>query len=226
MTDIAKLQSATDAFGREVAKFQAAKKFLFRPDGGKTYGDKEHGERFAALLKPLTEVAQWVSETADAATEAAQAAKAVQHADTFTSLNDAELQRAYHLRPFVQEVVDGLRLEQLAQRLSAVVAVGDKAEIAVYHRAAQAKVEAVRQRANTPGANQTIVLAGISDVLPHMETMAAQLANPAHVKQLAEATALESAAYDLKIATDKQLKELNGEAAQASARFEQMVKAF
>ena len=87
-------------------------------------------------------------------------------------------------------------------------------------------METVRQRANTPGANQTIVLAGISGVLPHIETMAGKLANPAHVKQLAEATALEAAAYDVRTATDKTLREANGEAAQASARFGKMVRSF
>jgi len=226
MTNSEKLQSARESFDREVVKFTTEKRLLFRFDGQKKFADKEHNERFAALLKPLTESAQRVSETADAAIEAAATAKAVQHADPLTSLTNDELQRAVNLKPFVQDTVDGLHLAQLAQRLGAVVAIGDKAEIATYHAATLAKVETVRQRANTPGNNATLILAGIADVLPHLETMAGKLVSPAHVKQLAEATALESAAYDVRTATDKQLKELNGEAAQASARFEAMVRSF
>jgi len=226
MTNSEKLQSARESFDREVTKFTTEQRLLFRFDGQKKFADKEHSERLAALLKPLESSAQRVSETSGAAIEAARAAKAVQHADIFSSLNDTELQRAYYLRPFVQEAVESMRLDQLAQRLGAVVATDDKAATATYHAATLAKVETVRQRANTPGNNATIVLAGIADVLPLIETMAGKLANPAHIKQLAEATALESAAYDVRTTTDKTLKELNGEAAQASARFEQMVRAF
>jgi len=84
----------------------------------------------------------------------------------------------------------------------------------------------VRQRANTPGANQTIVLAGIPAVLPLIETMAAKLANPAHARQLAEATALENAARDTADETDKRLRQLDGREAAYQSGFERMVRSF
>jgi hypothetical protein len=221
MTSITILESAQTSFARAATQFEADKRALFRADGAKKYGDQEHNERLQTLLQTLTEVATWVRGKCDSAIEAAQTAKTLQHADPLAALTNDELQRAFYLKPFIQDTVDGMRLDQLGQRLTAIVAGGDKAEIACYRTATERKVEAVRQRANTPGANQTIVLAGIRDVLPLIETMAGKLANPAHAKQLAEAKTLEKAAYDTKYETGQRLGELNGEDAAAKERFAQ-----
>jgi hypothetical protein len=226
MTDITILESAQASFARAATQFEADKSALFRADGAKKYGDQEHNERLQALLQNLTEVATWVHGKCDGAIEAAATAKAVQHAEPLASLTDAELQRAYHLKPFVQDTVDGMRLDQLAQRLGAVVAGGDKAEIACYHAATEKKVEAVRQRANTPGANQTIVLAGISSVIAHLEPMAGKLANPAHAKQLAAAKTLEEAAHQVRFDTNDKLSELDGRKEQSRANMTKLIQSW
>jgi hypothetical protein len=226
MTSIVVLDAAQADFARTVTKFEADKKSLFRPDGAKRYGDKEHGERLATALQPVEEAAGYVKEVADAAIDAAASAKAVQYADPISSLNDAELQRAYYLRPFVQDAVESMRLDQLAQRLGAVVAAGNKAEIAVYHQATQAKVEAVRQLSRVPGNNPTIVLAGIRDVLPLIETMAGKLANPAHAKQLAAAKTLEEAAQKVRFDTNDRLSELDGRKEQSRANMTRLIQSW
>lgn len=177
MTDRNKLSVAKSSFERASTKFEQGKAALFRADGSKKYAEPEHRERMAALLAELNEAAQYVKETTSAALAAAKAGKAAGHADPLSTLTTDELQRAFYLRPFVQDAVANMALPDLAQRLQAIVATGDKAMTAVYHQAAQQRADSFKPNATTPLGDRRVV-PGLGDVTQLVGTLAGTLADP------------------------------------------------
>ena len=215
MTSSNALKTAVQNFERAVAEFERTKTTLLRSDGAKRFGDKEHQERLQHFLQPLTAAAAEAKATADAALTAARQAKAIQHADPVASLSDSELSRAYHLRPFVQDAVNDMTLTELAQRLAAVVASGDKAQIACYHQAAIKRSEAQRLAYRD---GDITALEGVTSVVQHIEAMGSKLADPKVAKQLEDANELERVAFESSFTVSARLSELNGEQEAANVR--------
>lgn len=224
MTDISKIDAAQSGFEWQATQFEQNKAKLYRPDGAQVYGDAEHNERLQTLLQPLTEAAKHVEATATAALEAAKAAKALEHSDPLSSLTNDELQRASGLKPFVDEFVANTPLEKVAARLNAILATGNRAEIAVYFTATQKRIEAIK-RASMTG-NSTVALAGLKNVLPVIDAMGQRLTDPKIAKAAADAAQLEKRAHDANLTAQKRLRALNGETAKESASFAQMVRSF
>lgn len=218
MASSLELSLAKNRFDRAAAKFAKDKAYLFAPDGSKIYSDKEHAERMAAITQPLTEAAQNVRQVAEAAREAAKATKVIQYSDPLTTLNDTELGRAFHLRPFIEDSVAAMPLDQLAQRLSAINAGGDKAAIACYAKATHRKVEALRAASR---ADQSVSLDGITSVVELVSELASKLVSPKQAEQLAEANKLETEANELSTAVSQTLLDLDGSVSQRVAAFYQ-----
>jgi len=213
--DVMDLKSEKFTFDTVVKRFEAEKAQLFRPDGAKKYGDKEHAEKLAALLEPVTRWHDKVKEKCAAAETAARMATALEHSDPITTLSDSELQRAFFLKPFVESAVNSLPLSDLAKRLSAVVATGDKATIACYQQAAAQRTQAQREayRAGDQGA-----LEGLSAIAEHVDALSAKLANPKHAEAMTDAIELRKAAAEISFETNQRLRELNGEQEASDAR--------
>lgn len=201
------LTFAKNRFDRAAAKFAKDKAYLFAPDGSKIYSDKEHRERMATITQPLTEAAQAARQVAEAARTSAQAAKLIQYSDPLSTLNDTELGRAFHLKPFIDDAVAAMPLDQLAQRLGAINAGSDKAAIVCYAKAANRKIEAMRTASRT---DQSVSLDGITSVFEMITELTGKLVSPDQLAQLAEANKLEADATELAMNVNQTMRELDG----------------
>lgn len=209
------LTSEKFTFDTAVKRFEAEKAALYRPDGEPKFGPKEHAEKLAALLEPVTRWHNHVKEKCAAAEAEARMAANLEHSDPITTLSDNELQRAFFLKPFVESAVASLPLSDLAKRLSAVVATGDKATIACYQQAAAQRTAAQREayRGGNHGA-----LEGLTAIAEHVDALSAKLANPKHAEAMTDAIELRKAAAEISFETNQRLRELNGEQEAADVR--------
>lgn len=212
MASSLELSFAKNRFDRAAAKFAKDKAYLFAPDGSKIYSDAEHNTRLAAITQPLTEAAQNVRQVAEAARASSSAAKSIQYSDPLTTLTDTELGRAFHLRPFIDDSVAAMPLDQLAQRLSAINAGGDKAAIACYSKASGRKIEALRAASRT---DPTISLEGISAVVELIGELTGKLVSPKQLAQLEEAVKLEAEANEIDRTVSQMARDLDGSTEQA-----------
>lgn len=215
MMKVIDLTSEKFTFDTAVKRFEAEKAALYRPDGEPKFGPKEHAEKMAALLEPVTRWHNHVKEKCAAAEAEARMAASLEHSDPITTLSDNELQRAYFLRPFVQDAVNSLPLSDLAKRLGAVVATGDKATIACYQQAAAQRTAAQREayRAGDHGA-----LEGLTAIAEHVDALSAKLENPKHAEAMTDAIELRKAAIEVSMTVNQTLRGLNGEQETADAR--------
>lgn len=114
---------------------------LYRPDGSKRYGEDEHAERQGAIAESYREALVGITNEAEREARAAESELAVlEHGDPTDLLRADELERAGAKRIFVSEDVEGLRDKDLAGRLRAVLAGGDRASAFCYLQAAERRV--------------------------------------------------------------------------------------
>ena len=218
------LNSSKSGFDWQCGQFEKAKAQLYRPDGQPRYSAQEHNERLQSLLQPLTEAAASVKEAADAALEAAKMARVGEHADPLSTLSDSELSRAASLKGFVEDYLSSTALDRVGLRLAAVAASGNKGEIAAYYVATNKRIDVLRNNARSGTGNATLMLAGVSAVLPELEKMAKALTDPKIAKQLEAAKELEKSAYATNAATQQRLRELNGQDAAAKLEYSRMIR--
>jgi hypothetical protein len=114
---------------------------LYRPDGSKRYGEDEHAERQGTIAESYREALVGVADEAEREAKAAESElAALEHGDPPDLLRADELERAGAKRIFVSEDVEGLRDKDLAGRLRAVLAGGDRASAFCYLQAAERRV--------------------------------------------------------------------------------------
>jgi hypothetical protein len=121
---------------------------LYREDGSKVYGEEEHAERLALITSRRDADIAGLVEQAERATSEAQArVENIENRDPLDRLSEDELQRAGGRRAFVKEDAEDLPLGELAKRITAATASGDKAMIALWSRYAQRRVGSEREKA-------------------------------------------------------------------------------
>lgn len=150
MTDADQIkQQADDASGRREREEAA----LYRGDGSKVYGEEEHAERLAAITSRRDETIAGLVEQAERATSEARArVENIENRDPLDRLSEDELARAGSRRAFVKEDAEDLPMDELAKRVQAATADGDKAVRALWGRYASRRVAAELEKLRQSGA--------------------------------------------------------------------------
>lgn len=160
MTDhLTRLAIEATGFDGAAKQFETGRGKLYRPDGKPTFAAEEHAAREAALLEPLRRQYEAVKTAVDDALNEAERLTTIEHVDPYSALADADLQRAGHLLPLVQDFVAHAKLDELADRLTWAATHGAPVDQLLYLQAGQRRLTAIReaQRSNqlitTPGEN-------------------------------------------------------------------------
>jgi hypothetical protein len=122
-------------------RFDGEKSKLYREDGRQRYVGAEHAERLGKIREQFSSSMDEIeSEVAEEITRNEIALTAVEFSDPVDSLSVEELERANARRALVSEDVEKLPLEELAGRMKAALASGDRAGMYLLARAARFRV--------------------------------------------------------------------------------------
>lgn len=145
MIDADQLKQQADDTSARREREEAA---LYREDGSKVYGEEEHAERLALITSRRDADITGLVEQAERATSEAQArVENIENRDPLDRLSEDELQRAGGRRAFVKEDAEDLPMDELAKRITAATASGDKAMISLWSRYASRRVVSEREKA-------------------------------------------------------------------------------
>ncbi len=125
----------TGRIDRATAAFRAGERNLYTDAGQKIYADEEHERRYDALLERFDREKDIAVGEADRAIERAERTLALEHRDLSDSLTTTELERANAKKPYVEDDVRNLPLDDLERRVEAARASGDKPTLFLYARA-------------------------------------------------------------------------------------------
>ncbi len=118
---------------RAMERQEHQKSALFRADGGRLFGDKEHEEREAAIKQEFNATMDAIEAGVDAKIASAEESLLVmENADPTDALTTEELESANARRPFVSDEAFTLPLDKLVDRCRAVLAQGDRPTMFLY----------------------------------------------------------------------------------------------
>jgi hypothetical protein len=178
-------------------RYEAEKAQLFREDGSKRHSDSEHRERAGALREKFYgEMDQLEAEIGEEINRRETALVAVEFSDPADSLSVGELQRASARRELVSEDAAKLPLGELAGKMKAALASGDRAMMYLLSRSARHRVGDLEKAPTETDADQDGIVQGeefgeaaaaVRDLVAELD----QALRPAHSQ------AVESARQDL-----------------------------
>jgi hypothetical protein len=106
---------------------------LYREDGGRLFGDKEHAEREAAIKQEFNETMDAIESGVDEKIASVEESLLVmENSDPTDALTTSELEGANARRPFVSDEAFTLPLDKLVDRCRAVLAQGDRPTMFLY----------------------------------------------------------------------------------------------
>jgi hypothetical protein len=106
---------------------------LYREDGGRLFGDKEHAEREAAIKQEFNETMDAIESGVDEKIASAEESLLVmENSDPTDALTTSELEGANARRPFVSDEAFTLPLDKLVDRCRAVLAQGERPTMFLY----------------------------------------------------------------------------------------------
>ncbi len=106
---------------------------LYREDGGRLFGDKEHAEREAAIKQEFNETMDAIESGVDEKIASAEESLLVmENSDPTDALTTSELEGANARRPFVSDEVYTMELDKLVDRCRAVLAQGERPVMFLY----------------------------------------------------------------------------------------------
>lgn len=197
MDTLDKLELSKDRVDRRFGQFQSAYAALFRDDGAPKYGDEEHAERVAALMKDFEEAVEVTIERTDAGQQEVQQLRDSANLDPSAGLTPEELQAANSRALFVREDCEDMSLHDLARRVRVVALSDDRVTQFLFHRYASRRTETIRQAV----AGGTVHLSAedqtaLGQLSEDLGALGEKLRDPAEVKKLARADALKQAAFE------------------------------
>jgi hypothetical protein len=134
---------------RAVSEFEAQKKRLYRSDGTKVYGEKEHAERFGKLQEGLREkIEAIVGEAAADAEGYEREALALSYSDPASQVSSSERGRLESSRAFVKEDCEAMPVPAFAERIAAVSAGSDRVAKVLHARYGRMRLEALNAESN------------------------------------------------------------------------------
>jgi hypothetical protein len=202
---VSMLESERRHVERLAQQVQQQKAGLYRSDGTKFYGEREHAERVQAALQPLQQAVSEARTKADQAHTTARMLALGSNADPFLSLSNDELQRAAALLPLVQFEVAGMGVKELTARLYAVAEGKDKVAKLIYARVAGPRIDKVSQDALTM--QESELMRDLRSLMAQLETTAAE---PQVAKMTEEAMKLRKTANELLVFVNDVLGEADG----------------
>ncbi len=118
---------------RALERQEARRGQLYREDGGRLFGDKEHAEREAAIKQEFNETMDGIESGVDEKIASAEESLLVmENSDPTDALTTSELEGANARRPFVSDEAFTLPLDKLVDRCRAVLAQGDRPSMFLY----------------------------------------------------------------------------------------------
>lgn len=148
---LAAAQKAASTYEADLAK-------LTGPDGQPVYAPAKEEALRAGLHEMFTDALDSVVDGLRQQREAAEAKMSIAYADPAAGLDNAELQRAALLAPFVREELANLEPETLEKRLQWVATQADTPTVWAYHRYASRLVEDIAEKGR--GGVNTITIDG------------------------------------------------------------------
>jgi hypothetical protein len=134
----AKLRDLNARAERAQARYEEAKKGLFRADGSKFYSDDVHDEQLKKRANERNGVLRDIEQQAHEMKMAvASEVERIENADPANSLSSEELEQANKRRAFAMDAADTLDTKVFGKRLESVLAGGDKGSIFAYWMAGQ-----------------------------------------------------------------------------------------
>jgi hypothetical protein len=125
--------SVTIQVERALERQEARRGQLYREDGGRLFGDKEHAEREAAIKQEFNETMDAIESGVDEKIASAEESLLVmENSDPTDALTTEELSSALARRPFVSDEAFTLPLDKLLGRCRAVLAQGDRPAMFLY----------------------------------------------------------------------------------------------
>ncbi len=125
--------SVTIQVERALERQEARRGQLYREDGGRLFGDKEHAEREAAIKQEFNETMDAIESGVDEKIASAEESLLIlENADPTDALTTSELEGANARRPFVSDEASTLPLDKLVGRCRAVLAQGDRPAMFLY----------------------------------------------------------------------------------------------
>lgn len=208
------LETAYSAFKLGTARLYKDGKPLYNPD--------EHLVRSKALLAEFTaevgDVIKTVREQEAAA--AALEAEAKGFDPLLDTMSDADLARAIPLATFIREDAETLPITDLADRLAAVVAGGDKVQKLLYLRYVGRRMERERNDQRGRQLSQEELQAR-GEIREHLKTLQERFEKPAAERRV-KAAAIRRAAWRIESDAQRLLAEVDG----SSARLAQQRSAY
>lgn len=198
----------TGRIDQATKRYRAGERYLRTVDGQRLYSDEEHERRTEALLEEFDrEVERAVAED-DRTIERAERTLALEHRDLSDSLTTAELERANAKKPYVEDDVRDLPLDDLVRRVEAAQAATDKPTLFLYARALPKRAEAEYEAGVRP------------DQAARLEQLAKELTEAVRglesKKELERAEKEKRDANSLKIYAQNQRTEIDGTAARVA----------
>jgi hypothetical protein len=201
--------SQVDRIDRAAERFEAARAKLYRSDGQPIYGPEEHRQRLDALLGEFDAVGAAVTGAAEEAIAEAEGKLAIlEGGDPLDGLKPDELDRANRLAAFIREDAEALPHGELAKRLRAVLAAGDRPKALLWARYLDKRLEAERGR---PGTSSPDVVA----VFEAARELRASVADPKAAEAREEAGRRKGAAQVLRWRVTAARSRLDGSEAAA-----------
>ncbi len=125
--------SVTIQVERALERQEARRGQLYREDGGRLFGDKEHAEREAAIKREFALTLDSIEAGLDEKIAGAEKDLLIaENADPTDALTTEELEGANARRPFVSDEAFTLPLDKLVDRCRAVLAQGDRPSMFLY----------------------------------------------------------------------------------------------
>jgi hypothetical protein len=125
--------SVTIQVERALERQEARRGQLYREDGGRLFGDKEHAEREAAIKREFALTLDSIEAGLDEKIAGAEKDLLIaENADPTDALTTSELEGANARRPFVSDEAFTLPLDKLVDRCRAVLAQGERPTMFLY----------------------------------------------------------------------------------------------
>ena len=190
---------------RAVEKVRTGKQNLYTEEGQMLYSNEEHARREEALLEEFDREVNSVVSGVDRTIEQADRTLTLEHRDLSDSLTVSELERANAKKPYVEEDVRDLPLDDLVRRVEAARTAGDKPTMFLYARALPKRTQAAYEAG------------GAQDQGARLERMAKELGEavrgPDAAKKLEGAEKEKRDANSLKLYAQDQRREIDGTSA-------------